>query len=134
MTIPEWIIRNLQDHGNSVVPYDLIRMHGEKEGVEAIQEKMGCLIEIRKVESTLSTAPLNNHSHRKLETVYIAEKVEKINRAINSLPNKCKLAFKLVKENQLKYKEVSEILNISIQPLDAHLTTAMKKIRENIND
>ena len=45
--------------------------------MEAIQEKMGCLIEIRKVESTLSTAPLNNHSHRKLEIVYIAEKVEK---------------------------------------------------------
>lgn len=77
MTIQDWIIRNLQDHGNSVVPNDLIRKHGEKAVVEAIQEKMGCLIEIRKVESTLSTAPLNSHSHRKLEIVYIAEKVEK---------------------------------------------------------
>lgn len=77
MTIPEWIIKNLQDHGNSVVPNDLIKKHGEKEVVEAIQEEMGCLIEIRKVESTLSTVPLNNHSHRKLEIVYIAEKVEK---------------------------------------------------------
>lgn len=77
MTIPEWIIRNLQDHGNSVLPNDLIRKHGEKEVVEAIQEQIGCLIEIRKVESTLSTAPLNNHSHRKTEIVYIAEKVEK---------------------------------------------------------
>ncbi len=77
MIIQDWIIRNLQDHGNSVLPNDLIRKNGEKAVVEAIQEKMGCLIEIRKVESTLSTAPLNNHSHRKLEIVYIAEKVEK---------------------------------------------------------
>lgn len=77
MTIPEWIIRNLQDHGNSVLPNDLIRKNGEKAVVEAIQEQIGCLIEIRKVESTLSTAPLNNHSRRKLEIVYIAEKVEK---------------------------------------------------------
>ena len=77
MTIPEWIIRNLQDYGNSVLPNELIEKHGEKEVVEAIQEKMGCFIEIRKTESTLSTAPLNNHSHRKLEIVYIAEKVEK---------------------------------------------------------
>ncbi len=77
MRIADWIIRNLQDHGNSIVPNELIEKHGEKEVVEAIQEKMGCLIEIRKVESTLSTAPLNNHSHRKLEIVYIAEKVEK---------------------------------------------------------
>lgn len=60
-----------------MVPNELIEKYGEKEVVEAIQEKMGCLIEIRKVESTLSTAPLNNHSHRKLEIVYIAEKVEK---------------------------------------------------------
>ena len=77
MIIQDWIIRNLQDHGNSVLPNDLIRKNGEKAVVEAIQEKMGCLIEIRKVESTLPTAPLNNHSHRKLEIVYIAEKVEK---------------------------------------------------------
>ncbi len=62
------------------------------------------------------------------------EKVAKINHAINTLPNKCKLAFKLVKENHLKYKEVAEILNISIKTLEAHLTTAMKKIRENIKD
>ena len=55
----------------------MIRKNGEKAVVEAIQEQIGCLIEIRKVESTLSTAPLNNHSRRKLEIVYIAEKVEK---------------------------------------------------------
>lgn len=60
------------------------------------------------------------------------EKVAEINSAINSLPNKCKMAFKLVKENNLKYKEVAEILNISIKTLEAHLTTAMKKIRENL--
>ena len=77
MVIPEWIIRNLQDYGNSVVPNDLIRKHGEKEVVEAMQKEVCSLVEIRKSESTLSTAPLNNHSHRKHEIVYIAEKVEK---------------------------------------------------------
>lgn len=77
MVIPEWIIRNLQDHGNSVVPNELIEKYGEKKVVEAMQKEVCSLVEIRKVESTLSTAPLNNHSHRKLEIVYIAEKVEK---------------------------------------------------------
>lgn len=60
------------------------------------------------------------------------EKVAEINSAINSLPNKCKMAFKLVKENNLKHKEVAEILNISIKTLEAHLTTAVKKIRESL--
>ena len=62
------------------------------------------------------------------------EKVAEINSAINSLPNKRKMAFKLVKENNLKYKEVAEILNISIKTLEAHLTTAVKKIRENLKE
>lgn len=62
------------------------------------------------------------------------EKVAEINSAINSLPNKCKMAFKLVKENNLKYKEVAEILNISIKTLEAHLTLAVKKIRESLKE
>lgn len=62
------------------------------------------------------------------------EKVAEINLAINSLPNKCKIAFKLVKENNLKYKEVAEILNISIKTLEAHMTAAVKKIRESLKE
>ena len=62
------------------------------------------------------------------------EEISEINLAINSLPNKCKIAFKLVKENHLKYKEAAEILNISVKTLEAHLTTAMKKIREKLKD
>lgn len=60
------------------------------------------------------------------------EKIAEINSAINSLPNKCKIAFKLVKENNLKYREVAEILNISVKTLEAHLATALKKIRESL--
>lgn len=62
------------------------------------------------------------------------EEISEINLAINSLPNKCKIAFKLVKENHFKYKEAAEILNISVKTLEAHLTTAMKKIREKLKD
>lgn len=62
------------------------------------------------------------------------ERISEINSAINSLPNKCKIAFKLVKENNLKYKEVAEILNISVKTLEAHLTTAIKKIREILKE
>jgi RNA polymerase sigma-70 factor (ECF subfamily) len=58
------------------------------------------------------------------------ERVELLNKAINSLPHKCKMAFKMVREDKMKYKDVAAILEISIKTLEAHLTTATRKLRE----
>ena len=52
----------------------------------------------------------------------------KIKVATEGLPNKCKLVFKLVREEGFTYKEVGEILNISVKTVDAHLATAVRKI------
>jgi len=60
------------------------------------------------------------------------EEINKLNAAINLLPEKCKMAFKLVREDKLKYKEVAEILDISVKTVEAHLTTAIKKLRETL--
>ena len=58
------------------------------------------------------------------------EKINQLNNAIEALPAKCKTAFKLVREDKLKYKEVAAILEISVKTLEAHLATAIKKLRE----
>src|SRR5688500_13706056 len=62
-----------------------------------------------------------------------AEMMRRINNAINSLPPRCKLVFKLVKEDGLPYKEVADILDISIKTIDSHLAIALRKISEAIN-
>jgi RNA polymerase sigma-70 factor (ECF subfamily) len=62
-----------------------------------------------------------------------AEMVRRINSAINSLPPRCKLVFKLVKEDGLPYKEVADILDISIKTIDNQLAIALRKISEAIN-
>ena len=62
-----------------------------------------------------------------------AEMMRRINNAINSLPPRCKLVFKLVKEDGLPYKEVADILDISIKTIDSQLAIAMRKISEAIN-
>ena len=49
-------------------------------------------------------------------------------KAINTLPQRCKLIFKLVKEEGLAYKEVADILRISVKTVDAQLVTALRKI------
>lgn len=58
------------------------------------------------------------------------EQVELLNNAINLLPNKCKMAFKMVREDKMKYKDVAAILEISVKTLEAHLATATRKLRE----
>lgn len=64
------------------------------------------------------------------EELIAKEEIERLNAAINSLPQKCKMAFKLVREDKLKYKEVAAILDISVKTVEAHLATATRKLRE----
>jgi RNA polymerase sigma-70 factor (family 1) len=60
------------------------------------------------------------------------EMLAKINAAINQLPPKCKMIFKLVREDGLKYKEVAAVLNVSVKTVDAQMVIAIKKISENL--
>ena len=89
---------------------------------------------------------LNKHSKRKpiyLEDIEVQivldslnpeqilindELKRKLEQATEALPNKCKLVFKLIKEDGLSYKETAAILNISTKTVDAHLVTAVKKL------
>lgn len=57
---------------------------------------------------------------------------EAIAKAIDHLPERCKLIYSLAKIEQLKYKEIAEILDISVKTIDHQLTIAIKKISEEI--
>ena len=57
------------------------------------------------------------------------EALQAINRAINELPPKCRMVFKLVKEDGLKYKEVAELLHLSVKTVENQLGIALKKIQ-----
>ncbi len=61
------------------------------------------------------------------------EIVKRIDAAIKSLPPRCKLVFKLVREDGLPYKEVADILSVSIKTIDNQLAIAIKKIALAIN-
>ena len=59
-----------------------------------------------------------------------AEMLAKMNQVIDQLPPRCKMIFKLIREDGLRYKEVSEILNISVKTIDAQMAIAIKRICE----
>ncbi|MBC9913042.1 RNA polymerase sigma-70 factor [Chitinophaga varians] len=56
------------------------------------------------------------------------EMIRHINIAINELPPQCRIIFKLVKEDGMKYREVADLLNISIKTVENQVGIALKKL------
>ncbi len=59
-----------------------------------------------------------------------SEMLGKMNKAVEELPPRCKMIFKLVREDGLRYKEVAQILNISVNTIDVQMAIAVKRICE----
>jgi len=67
------------------------------------------------------------------ELLLSREAVNKILEAINELPPKCKLIFRLIKEDGLKYADVAVLLNISVKTVEAQMAIAIKRISNSHN-
>ncbi len=62
------------------------------------------------------------------------ELFHRIDMAVATLPEQCKMIFKMVKEGGLKYREVADILDISIKTVETQLYRATKKIRAALEE
>jgi RNA polymerase sigma-70 factor (family 1) len=57
-----------------------------------------------------------------------ADTVDQIRAAIRQLPPQCRIVFQLVKEEGLKYKEVAEVLHLSVITVRNQVAIATRKI------
>ncbi len=57
-----------------------------------------------------------------------------IREAIDSLPPKRKLVFRMVKEEGLRYQDVAELLDLSIKTVETHMGLALRVIHQSIRD
>src|SRR5258708_39665624 len=48
---------------------------------------------------------------------------------VQQLPEKCRLIFKMVKEDSLSFREVAEILHISPRTVETQIYRAVKKLK-----
>lgn len=60
------------------------------------------------------------------------EMQRRIHFAILQLPPQCQLIFKLIKEDELKYREVAQLLNLSLKTVENQMTIALRKIAASI--
>jgi RNA polymerase sigma-70 factor, ECF subfamily len=68
------------------------------------------------------------------EQLQAKELTQKIEKAINNLPEQCRLVFRLSRFENLKYKEISNVLNISIKTVENHMGKALRLMRENLSE
>lgn len=55
-----------------------------------------------------------------------------LSRAVNAMPPKRQMVYRMFKEEGLSYKNIAEMLNISNKTVDNHLNEAMKTIKKRL--
>lgn len=96
--------------------------------------KNACLNQLRSVsnkrnnEEKLKAAYYFNLSVDPSELLISKDLAMQVSQAVNELPVRCKLIFKMVKEDDLSSKEVAVILGLSNKTVFAQLSIALKRI------
>ena len=72
---------------------------------------------------------LNNPESQLISEEFISY----IDKHINSMPPRCRIIFLMVKQDGLKYKEVAELLSISVKTVENQMTKAIGHIRKLVN-
>jgi RNA polymerase sigma-70 factor (ECF subfamily) len=68
------------------------------------------------------------------EAVGAAELSDAIDRAVTSLPDRCRQVFTLNREHQLSYREIAESLGISVKTVEVHMGRALAALRRQLTD
>ena len=64
----------------------------------------------------------------------VAELQQRIDAVLNTLPPKCREVFELSRYEQKKYKEIAAELDISQKTVEAHMSKAIKILRDHLGD
>jgi len=67
-----------------------------------------------------------------VDPVEIMELEERINLAIDSLPDKCREIFIMNRFRNLKYAEIAKELDISVKTVEGQMSRALKTLREKL--
>lgn len=73
-----------------------------------------------------------NEDDDPLSTLLEFELLEKVEKIIDNLPEKCRLVFKLSRQEQLKNKEIAEELGISVKMVEKQMSKALKVFRKEL--
>ncbi|WP_315824758.1 sigma-70 family RNA polymerase sigma factor [Paraflavitalea speifideaquila] len=82
----------------------------------------------RALDTSQWIMPLNSVYFDPEKLLMTEELIQKIRKAIEDLPTRCQLIFKLVKEDGLKYKEAADLLQISVKTVETQMAIAIRRL------
>jgi len=68
------------------------------------------------------------------ESMILEELNHRIHAAVRILPTQCRIIFQMSREENLKYKDIAERLNISVKTVDTQIGRALKHLRKVISE
>lgn len=98
----------------------------------AVSVKNRCLNELKKHHRTLRTrldSVTFDPGFREEIKMESREAQVAIEQAIAALPEQCRLVFHLSRKEEMSYREISEVLSISVKTVENHMGRALKTVR-----
>ena len=76
----------------------------------------------------------DNHTDHGLSRLQYREFEQQLLKAINQLPEQCRIIFQMSRFDELKYAEIAVQLGISIKTVDNQMVKALKRLRQQLAD
>ena len=99
----------------------------KRQSLNALRDSDSMLFYIDSVEHELIIE--NNDPEKAL---FSEEYLEYIANCVQNLPEKCRLVFKMIKEDQLSYKQAAEVVGLSVKTVEMHISNALKQLRIDV--
>jgi RNA polymerase sigma-70 factor (ECF subfamily) len=92
-------------------------------------------IKHQKVKDNYANMHYNQEPSSELHSQSELKELEtRIDKALKSLPEQCRLIFQMSRYQELKYREIADILNISIKTVENQMGKALRMMRMNLSD
>ena len=85
-----------------------------------------------RVPSRLGIGPMSRHAADAASEVELADLRRAVARAIDALPERCRLIFTMSREQDLSYAEIARILDISVKTVETQMGRALKALRARL--
>jgi len=121
-----WEKRKTLDHIHNLKLYLYVAAKNFSINHKRREDRMHTL-ELNDLKVEIESLDQNPH-----QLMIAGETLWHIQEAVRQLPPKCKIIFKLVKEDGLRQKEVAELLHLSPKTVENQLAVAVKKIGQSL--